>query len=87
MNISDEAGDPSQPSDQPGNREDPTVILVPAPVLLSNTMFIEAKLRETDTLLQNWTLTDKTLRLCLGDTLHPNNRTHLTRNVEGYEDR
>ena len=50
-------------------------------------MFTEAELRAADPLLQAWTPVDETLRLCLGDTLHQNDGTHLTGNVEGYDDR
>ena len=77
----DTAGDTPQSPDQPngGGLDDNSG---PNPVSLPKTMFTEAGLRDANPLLQAWTPSDKTLRLVLGDTLHQNDETQLTKKIK-----
>ena len=49
-------------------------------------LITEAELRSMDPLLQEWTPTDEVLHNIYGDTIHNNNVTHLTGEIEGYND-
>ena len=57
---------------------------MPAPVDCQ--WFTEAELRERDPRLQEWTAADEKLLGVYGDTIHHNDGSHLTGNIEGYND-